>query len=84
MAGGHGQIFPTGLIQVFMDELGIKDIDDVTRQTDQNDMFQKFMEFITANRAPLPPEANQDPVKPEQPKRAAKQTTTTEPVSNLI
>lgn len=32
MAGGQGPIVPTGLIKVFMDELGIKDIDDVSRQ----------------------------------------------------
>jgi hypothetical protein len=32
LAGGHGPIFPTGLIKVFMRELNIKDIDDVTRQ----------------------------------------------------
>lgn len=32
LAGGHGQLFPTGLIKVFMTELGVKDIDDVTKQ----------------------------------------------------
>lgn len=32
MAGGHGQLFPTGLIRVYMTELGVRDIDDVTRQ----------------------------------------------------
>lgn len=32
MAGGHGQIFPSGLVRVFMTELGVKDIDDVSRQ----------------------------------------------------
>lgn len=32
LAGGFGPIFPTGLIKVYMKELGVKDIDDVTRQ----------------------------------------------------
>jgi hypothetical protein len=32
LAGGHGPIFPTGLIKVYMKEMGVKDIDDVTRQ----------------------------------------------------
>lgn len=31
MAGGHGQLFPTGLIRVYMNELGVQDIDDVSR-----------------------------------------------------
>lgn len=35
MAGGHGQIFPTGMVRIFMNELGVKDIDDVTKQTTQ-------------------------------------------------
>lgn len=32
MAGGNGRITPNGLVKVFMEELGIKDIDDVSRQ----------------------------------------------------
>ncbi len=32
MAGGQGPIVPTGLIKVFMAELGVQDIDDVSRQ----------------------------------------------------
>ena len=29
MSGGHGQLFPVGSVKRFMDELGLKDIDDV-------------------------------------------------------
>jgi len=29
MSGGGGQLFPTGLIKIFMDELGVADLDDV-------------------------------------------------------
>lgn len=29
MSGGHGQLFPIGSVKRFMDELGLKDIDDV-------------------------------------------------------
>lgn len=32
MSGGKGQLFPTGLIKVFMKELGVKDLDDVSKQ----------------------------------------------------
>src|SRR6188768_1054954 len=31
ITGGHGRAFPDGLTKVFMDELGVKDIDDVTK-----------------------------------------------------
>ena len=31
MAGGKGQLFPRGLVKVYMDELGVEDIDDVSR-----------------------------------------------------
>ncbi len=31
MSGGHGRVSPAGLTKVFMDEFGVKDIDDVTK-----------------------------------------------------
>lgn len=34
MAGGNGPVSPKGLVKVFMEELGVKDIDDVTKQLD--------------------------------------------------
>lgn len=32
MAGGAGRVFPSGIVKVFMDELGVKDIDDVSQK----------------------------------------------------
>lgn len=32
MSGGNGRLFPAGLTKTFMTELGVKDIDDVTKQ----------------------------------------------------
>jgi hypothetical protein len=47
MAGGHGQLFPTGLLKAFMEELEVNDIDDVFVKK-QNDTavpawFQQLM-----------------------------------------
>lgn len=32
MSGGNGRLFPAGLVKTFMTELGVKDIDDVSKQ----------------------------------------------------
>lgn len=57
MAGGHGQIFPTGMIRVYMEELGVKDIDDVSRHVsqapDMNAALSQFFAFLQ-NVAPKP------------------------------
>lgn len=60
MAGGHGQIFPTGIVKVFMDELGVKDIDDVTKQTSGQSDLQELARLL---RQPAPAPVPVAPVK---------------------
>jgi len=64
LAGGHGPIFPTGNIKVFMKELGVKDIDDVTRQLEtvaatpgiSNEQLMLLIQgIIAASKSPAPP-----------------------------
>lgn len=51
MAGGHGQVFPTGLVKIFMDELGLKDIDDISRQQQAPIDLEAFARFLRAEAA---------------------------------
>lgn len=57
LAGGHGQIFPTGAVKIYMNELGIKDIDDVTKQTSAQDTLVELARLLkqpAPAAAPLP------------------------------
>ncbi len=57
MAGGQGRLFPTGLIRVFMDELGVKDIDDLSTKTQNNAPtidLAAFADFVQSRNAPAP------------------------------
>lgn len=53
MAGGHGQTFAKGLTKVFMEELGIKDIDDISRQIGGNADLNALIAALRGNM-PLP------------------------------
>ncbi len=83
MAGGHGQLFPTGLIKVYMKELGVKDIDDVTRQLEavaaspgmSNEQLAILIQNILA--------ANKPAVAPEVPKNTVPKVQTAELTKDL-
>ncbi len=64
MSGGQGPIFPIGNIKLYMDELGVKDIDDVARQTGTTGVS----ELVELLRQAL----NRPEAKPEE-KQAVKQ-----------
>lgn len=84
MAGGQGQMFPTGLIRTYMNELGIKDIDDVSKQIEAaaaaaaatpgvtgDQLLAVVRELLAAkpSTSPLiPPPASKSALTPEQAK----------------
>ncbi len=46
MAGAPGQLFPRGLVRVFMDELGVQDIDDVAAKMNNGNMNAAMAQFL--------------------------------------
>lgn len=51
MAGGQGRLTPLGLTKVFMEELGIKDIDALPAQGGGNTQLEEMLTRILANAA---------------------------------
>ena len=46
MTGGPGQLHPTGILKTYMQELGIKDLDDVGKFQDKNEDYLAAMEKL--------------------------------------
>jgi len=61
ITGGHGRAFPDGLTKVFMDELGVKDVDDVTKSMETaapgitQDQFLAALKIVMEQKAGPPP-----------------------------
>lgn len=70
MAGGAGYFTPSGLIGVFMDELGVKDIDDVFAQKNPNEALDRLVQalqgFAAAKQEAPPVDAPPAPVRPPE------------------
>jgi hypothetical protein len=56
MAGGHGRMTPAGLTKVFMNELGVKDIDTIPAVGENSDLKQLLTEVLTGAKAQKAPE----------------------------
>ena len=64
MSGHQGQAFATGLTQTYMDELGVKDLDDISLQTGNTDL--KALLALLSKAAQPTPDAVMVPAAPSK------------------